>query len=1098
MTRRDAAAIGLLLALTAASAVMAARVSRALPAANLELGRARLTTPAPELAARLGGLQDTLFLTLYVSGRDALPSSMRRLERDLTTLLQTLARVSDGRLDFQVVDPAESEDLLRYATQRKVAPQRVRSIERDGYSERTVYCTLSIELGAHEPVLVEGLRPEHLPRLQALLLAHLDQLERPRRPVLALAAPAGHELLAADLAARGELLRVDLDAGEPLPAAADVLFWMEPRGVDAARVREVELFLASGRSLVVAGSRQALSVGPPGADGSRPFALLPTRGTLAPLLSGFGLAEIPGLPCDRFGAPPPGVEGAEPLACVLRCIAPNQDFRTLLGQPNGDLHFGAPTSWRLDGELLQARGLAAEVLASSSDDTWVVPRVDGSLSAADLAHERGEPAPKLPLLVALRASDAWHGLLIAGAAATPWVDAVYAAEGTAHRALTGVLLDSLASDERLVQARLGLGGPEPLPELSAGRRAAWRAATVLSFAALLALAALLRRLSARRAARRDGGGTLRAAAAQTAAVARGGSRVPAAGVALRLACVLAVVALLGGVLRTRGALIDLTEEGLNQLAPRTRSLAAEAVGPAGLRATLYSSPRTRLPPGLRTGLARLHDQLAALEREGAEIALELVHPEDLDERALAGLEAEGVVPVQVSSRAEEVTTVRSVWAALRLERADGTRRTVLRFPDSAAFESLEFRLAFALWRLQTGREPHVGFASDAPRLSAAEARQQYQKEGLFAPAGTDVYALARERLVAADFRVTHVNPRDPEVPGDIDALVWLQPRRPAQRMLSIFVDYLRAGGAGLLAMQHFAMQSRQSSQGDFEVVYWPQPQVPDVDTLYLAELGIEPVREAFFDESMASVPMATQVFREGRRELVETDAALPFLVRAVAARFAPDSSITRSLGDQAFPYATWFRVDEEQLQRQGLQARSLIRSSPRTWRFPWSGGFLPAELLRGPPRDADGSPRWLGEVPLMLDVAGRFPPAPAMAGDEASPPRSTGPAFQGRLLLVACSEAFKNPRLLDPDYRADHLLLNAVADLTLVPELAAVAGKRPVARGFPAPGAHGKLAWRAAVLGAHPALMLLIGVAWALWRRGPPRARSRAAAEATR
>ncbi|MHC5210825.1 MAG: Gldg family protein [Planctomycetota bacterium] len=1078
MTRRGAAATLLLLLMTAAGAVMASRVTRVLPGAAAELGRARLTTPTPELAERLATRADTLFITLYISGRDALPSSMRRLERDVTTLLQTLARASDGRLDFQVVDPEENEDLLRYATQRKIAPQRVRSVERDGFTERTVYCTLAIESGAHEPVLVEGLAPEHLPRLQALLLAHLDQMERPRRPVLALAAPPGYEGLASDLAARGDLLRVDLDGGAPLPPGADVLFWMEPRDVDAARVREVEVFLDAGRSLVVAGSRQALSIGSAGPDGTRAMSLPATGQTLAPLLSAFGLAEVPGLPCDRYAWPPPEARDVDPLPCVVRCIGPNQDFRTLIGQPNGDLIFTAPTSWRMDGEGLQARGLVAEVLASSSDDTWVVPRPEGAFSREDLARTRGEPAPKLPLLVALRSSEAWDGLLVAAAASTPWNDAVYGTDGTAHRALTAVLLDSLASDERLVQARLGLSAPEPLPELPAARRAAWRAVTVLLFPAVLLAVAWARRIRTRR------GDVAASVPVGTAA----GWRSTGHGAALRLACVAVAVALLSGALRTRGVLLDLTEEGLNVLAPRTRSLAAEAVGDAGVRATLFSSPRSRLSPGLRAGLARLDDELAALERAGAEVSLDVVHPEDLDDVAREALLDEGIAPVQVSTHAEEVTTVRSVWAALRLERADGTHRTVLSFPDAASFESLEFRLAFALWRLQTGRAPHVAFASDAPRLSAAEARQQYQKQGLFAPAGTDVYALARERLVAADFRVTHVNPRDPDVPADIDALVWLQPRRPVQGMLQVFADYLRAGGSALMAMQHFAMQSRQSSQGDFQVVYWPQPQVPDVDTLYLADLGVEPVREVLFDESMASLPMATQVFREGRRELVATQAALPFLVRAVAGRHASDSPITRTLGDQAFPYATWFRLDPERLARHDLQSRVLIRSSTHTWRYAWAGGFLPEALLHGPPTDEDGQPRWLGEVPLMLELEGRFPPAPVAAGEDTLPsPRLGRPAVPGRLLLVACSEAFKDARLLETGFRADHLLLNAVASLAIEPELAAVAGKRPVARGFEAPSARAKLAWRATVLGAHPVLMVLIGLVWALLRRGAPR-----------
>ena len=49
------------------------------------------------------------------------------------------------------------------------------------------------------------------------------------------------------------------------------------------------------------------------------------------------------------------------------------------------------------------------------------------------------------------------------------------------------------------------------------------------------------------------------------------------------------------------------------------------------------------------------------------------------------------------------------------------RSVVLSFPDVPSFEDLEFRLVFALWKLANGRSVHIAFASDAPRLSAAEA-----------------------------------------------------------------------------------------------------------------------------------------------------------------------------------------------------------------------------------------------------------------------------------------------------------------------------------------------------------------------------------------
>jgi hypothetical protein len=88
------------------------------------------------------------------------------------------------------------------------------------------------------------------------------------------------------------------------------------------------------------------------------------------------------------------------------------------------------------------------------------------------------------------------------------------------------------------------------------------------------------------------------------------------------------------------------------------------------------------------------------------------------------------------------------------------------------------------------------------------------------------------------------------------------------------------------------------------------------------------------------------------------------------------------------------------------------------------------------------------------------------------------------MIYLADTECFKNYRLLDPEFRSDRLLLNSVASLTLDEGLAAVASQRPAPRGLPIVAPETRLHWRAAVLSAFPAAMLLFGALWALLRRG--------------
>jgi len=1133
---RERLALLLVLVLGGWCALLAARVAGHERSARAELGRFKLTQLEPATRARLDALQDRVLLTFYVSGRAAMPSSMATFERDATDLMEALAAASRGKLAFQVADPGADEAIAHFAAAAGAAPIRVRSVERDGYSEKTVWSALSIAYGSHPPVTINGLLPERLPRLQSLLVAELDQLEAPRRPVIALAAPAGYDELAAALATRGEVQRVDLDAGAPFPERADLLLWMDPSRVDSARVRELELFLQGGRSAIVAGSEHAL-VQPVTVD-ARGEPLLSFRATGdagAALLSGFGLSPVPGVTCDQW-VESLTVDGRQfGLPCVFRSIAPNQDFRTFRGQPNGHLLFSVPTPFRLDAGRLAARGFTAELLASSSDATWIVPQPGAPLPLSQLGAEHGQLAPRQPLLVALRPTDPWGGLLVAAAASTPFRDGELRRAGYAHEALLAVLLDDLVNDARLVQSRVGLDRPAPLPELSAGSRAFWRALCVLLFPAVLLLAAGLVsrgrpavRPAVRRAPIAPGWQAAPAGEAHASPGARAAmqramtahSAVPAPptpGWKLRAALLGGGGALAALVIvyaaRSGGAQADFSADRLNELSPTTADLAARATGADALVAELWFSPRDRLPPALRPGLSRLTDMLRELQRAGAALDVQVMLPEDLDAAGRAALAAEGIAPVDVTTRDGEVTSVRSVWCSLRLRRAGGggvpARATVLPFPDAQSLQPLEFRLAFALWRLRTGREPLVGFASDAPRLSAAEAHELYQKRGLIPPQGSDVYALARAAVESWDFRVVHVNPREGALLSSrLDALVWLQPRRPIGEMLQQTVEYLHGGGQVLIAVQHFAMQSRQFPGLAFKLQYWPQPQSADIDTLYFPDLGVELVREPLFDELMAALPLTSMLYEGDSRDVTTMDAALPFFLRVPSANHDGESPVMRNLGDQVLPFASALRLDETLLAQHGLRARTLMTTSPHSWSLAWGGGAIPDDLIAGPPRDEHGTQVWRGRLPLAVELTGQFPlpaerlaPVPEVRDASGAPldpqppappypPADLPPAVPGRLLLLGDSELFKNQRMLDPTFRADHLLLNAVASLALPPELAPglaeVATRRAVARGFELLDPARRLRWRALVLGGFPVAALAFAACWTLLRKRRP------------
>ena len=336
-----------------------------------------------------------------------------------------------------------------------------------------------------------------------------------------------------------------------------------------------------------------------------------------------------------------------------------------------------------------------------------------------------------------------------------------------------------------------------------------------------------------------------------------------------------------------------------------------------------------------------------------------------------------------------------------------------------------------------------------------------------------------------------MNPRAPELPDGADLLVWLQPRRSIEPLLEQTARYLHGGGRVLLAAQHFNVQSRQYRGAGFDVVHWPQPQSPDLEALYLPELGIELVREVLFDERMTPTTTDAQITgRRAGRDVERHAEALPFNVRTAAETYAP-SPITRNVGDLAFLQASPIRWDAARLRALGIEATPLIETSAHAWTFAWRGGWLPRERLAGPARDPHGAPLWEGPLALAVLFEGSFPrpsgplrlrPDAEDEGADAGPADRRGAAEEpwpdaapGALFFVGCSELFKDAHLLDETFRADRLLTNAVAALALPPELAAIAAHRATPRGFSQVTPGERLAWRAAVVSGGPLLVLAAG-----------------------
>jgi len=1020
----------------------------------LELAQTKTLALDPELVERLATLDGECHATYYVSARTELPSELRRLEADVTDVLEELARASNGHFHYRVVDPAASPELASWIAHQGIAPFRARSVRHDAWSETEIHSTLALAYAGHGRARIEGLRPEHVPSLAQQILAHLDEMTAPTTPRFAVA--GRHvDALAEHLRATGDVSRVDFDADPgALPSDTDLFFWIAPEEAEHEHVRALEVFLEDGGSVVLAGSTHRLELD---AEARPPILSHAQAAPIATVAAEFGLQAAPEPLLDATGGRLMVAGRSWSAPWRIPIVAPNQDFRPLGEQPNGTLFFDSPTAWIEDPLRLDELGYDAHTLATSSSRTWT-QSLARPTPVDELVPENGETTGKSAVAMLAEPRDPWRGRLVLCGSASPFQNEEFTNDEFVHGALTDVLARTLASSERRVLRRSRPAASTPLPALEPRARILWRVVAIGSLPVLLGAIALLRW-------RFEGAGPRRARP-------RLGRRRASAVAGLVLVTV--AVGALAPWLDATGLRLDWTRDSVHELSPATRALARGLDAP--LRAELaFSSP---LPPRLRVGLSRLRGRLDDLERAGLELDVATISVDDLalDERS--ELAKRGFRPLRVARRSASAASVRTLYAALALATDDA--RTVLEFPNELAFERLELRLAIALWTLEHGRPPRVAFAADLPQLTPAEAHVEYRQKGLFAPSGTDVYGLAKELLRLCGFDVVHVDPRAPALLDGSrrpDLLLWMQPRRPIEPMLARLVEHLRAGGNAALCAQHYVMRSRQPEEAGLEVRHWPEPQFTDLERGWLADLGLLLERTVLFDRRAGAATVTSKVDRSGGATSETQSAAVqPYLIRAVADNWATDPIVDR-LGDVLFASASRLVVDPDRLADEGLAARTLARTSDEAWTHAWSGGDLPAEVLAGPDPLGEPAPR----SALWVELAGSFPPLEADSRGPAAGPAA--PAPPARLAVVGTSRPFENDLLFASEYDHASLLVNLVADLAVGPELGAVAARRSEPRGFAPPDDRTRWTLRAVVLAAGPVGFLLIAGTRRLRRR---------------
>ena len=1060
---------------------------------RLRLGGPGSTGLKSSTTAYLEALRGRATLTYFVSSRREMPTHLKSVEDEVGRLLARVKSAAGEKIDIRRIDPdapqdpgnvppsekvdsrAADSDSRRppghdYASAKSVSPIKVRKVLRDESSEVAVWSSLALAHDQSEDGLIQGITPGDLPYLEDLIVETLKACESTVQPVIAVAAPSrGYSAVREFAASLGgaRVVSLDLDKDPRLPLNSDLLIWIEPASLGWEHAIELERYLATGRSVIVAGSTYSVDY-LEREGGKFGYRAVRSSSDWARFLRRFGLGMKPLLTADKNREEITWHRDGNTIKLTapfhIRVNPSLFDTRSLLGPNAGALLVSAvsPIAW--DPKAVAASGRRLEVVATTSESALVMDLPDSEFN--DASFEGALPVPKQPWMVLLRPVDPWKGDLLVVGSPILFHDDPYAQGGNANQTFLRTLLRTYTAKARLARIRVPRHVPPIVPELSLGARMAWRIFAVFSLPALLLVAALLR--------------------ARSAPLGPRGvpwARRVVAGAATLVAVLLFSMAL-GGLGLGR---VDMTEGSINTPSPLSERLIGGAR--EGLEVELLSSESFRMPPQLKSVEPRA---LGLLRRLG--FRPRITRPEDLPAVEQQRLEASGATSFEVEHVVNDVTMSSRVWSAIRLSR--GGKSEMIPRLDARSVDHLEFLLAFGVKRLTEGGAPVLGVLSDLPRLSPGEAHSDYQQKGYTAPVGSDVYSLAKQLLGSYGYRVQYINPETPVFPEKMDVLVWLQPRFP-QRTWPQFTRFMAEGGKAVVAVQHYNIQQRQFRGAGFQTVYWPQPQFHGLNE-YLKILGVQQVGdkqgeeagEVLFDRQHADLTLETQVNRSAYREYNPQQVSLPFLIRASLDGLSANSVVTSRLGSLLFIWGSRFVVDDARLGSLGLSRQTLVSTSPRTWTYRWSGGWIPEKSFQEP---ENASSFLAGPQPLAMLLEGKFPRMDVKKDETGGRevlrvvdhPKLSQPQAPGKLLLIGCSEMFKSSYLEAEGYQHDQFLLNAVAFLAQGPELAEIQARRRAQKIFPYQSTESKLLLRLMVMGLPPVLFVLYALAHVLWRRKP-------------
>lgn len=149
----------------------------------------------------------------YVTSKDAMPAGLKTMQQDVADKLSELSIASRGNLEYQIVDPQESEELEDALISKGIQPFQVQSVDKDQVALKRVYSAISIGYKDKADEIIPQVLPDNLTNFEYELVSKVMKIVREQPPQVA--------IKTSKEAVNPEMARLYMQMGQPMPEPAD-------------------------------------------------------------------------------------------------------------------------------------------------------------------------------------------------------------------------------------------------------------------------------------------------------------------------------------------------------------------------------------------------------------------------------------------------------------------------------------------------------------------------------------------------------------------------------------------------------------------------------------------------------------------------------------------------------------------------------------------------------------------------------------------------------------------------------------------------------------------------------------------------------------